>query len=64
MEQQEETYNVKLSKNDINIIFSHLKKGIWENVNDTIQSIYSQKTEEDIAKQKEKEKEQQEQVKQ
>ncbi len=56
--EQQELYNIKLSKNDINIIFSHLKKGIWENVNDTIQSIYSQKTQTDVENQNKNKEEQ------
>lgn len=50
-EEEQESYNIKLSKNDINIIFQFLKKGNWENVNDTIQSIYSQKTQIDVENQ-------------
>lgn len=40
-------YNIKLSDNDLSVIFSFLKKGVWENVNDTIQNIYTQKVEQD-----------------
>ena len=59
MEKEEQgLYNIKLSKNDISIIFSHLKKGIWENVNDTIQSIYSQKTQIDVENQSKNKEEQ------